>query len=142
MGKQNEVSTKEQLIDNLLNIIDVKDDFFKNLYKLLDVQYGDLLSERQREQIGEYCERNMKRLITKKEKLYKEFYQDFTEDELSDIIIYQNSKAGQKMREKSKEHSEINQEILVDIINHKNLNMLISKMLADSGLDNDESSLF
>jgi len=125
-------SSKEILVDNLLEILDVENEFYKSVNKLVEIQLEGILDERKLELISDYCRENFKRLAKKKRKKYKDFYSEFSENDLADIAIFHKSPAGVKLKLKSSELANINQDILVHALNDKNLNILIDKLVGES----------
>jgi len=129
-------TSKELLVDGLLEILDIENEFFKSVNKLVELQLDDVLDRRRIEQIGEYCKENFKSLVKKKRKKYVEFYMEFSENDLADIMIFHKSEAGVRLKQKSSELSNINQDVLMSALNDKNLNILIDKLVSDAELGN------
>lgn len=138
-----EKSQKDILIDELLDTLDIENEFYKTLNMLIDLQLDCVLSERQLEQVDIFCKQNLTRLVNKKKKEYRVIYSDFSETELSDIIIFHKSTAGMMLKSKSAALSDIVQSSLLTALDNKNLNILLDQMLDDlqENIDSDNEEL-
>jgi hypothetical protein len=123
---------KEQLVNKLLDIMNIDDEFYKNVNHILDMQLENVLKPKAIDIVKIFCKDNFKKFINKRRKKHFEFYMDFTESELADMIIYHNSDAHRKLKEKSGSISKINQDIMMEILNDKNLNLLVNRLISKS----------
>jgi hypothetical protein len=130
-GKKNKNTGNNGLVKNLLTILNLENEIFNSIIKIIEIQYDDILSDKELRLIKEYCKRNLRTTLTKKMKLYEDFYSKFNENDIADIILFYKSPAGLKLQEKSEEFSDINQNIIMSILNNKNLNILIDKFVND-----------
>lgn len=121
---------KDILIENLLEILDIENEFYKSVDKLIEIQIGDVLTDEQIDIIHRFNRDNFKSLASKKKKSYIKFYNEFNENELADISLFHKSDAGIKLKNKSSELSNINQELLVAALSDANLGILVEKLLS------------
>jgi hypothetical protein len=124
------INDKEGLINKLLDIMNVDEEFYKNIYHILEMQLDNVLKPKMIDIVKMYCKDNFKKNVNKKRRKYFEFYMDFTESELADMIIYHNSDASKKLKEKSGVISKVNQDIMIEILNDKNLNLLVNRLIS------------
>lgn len=120
---------KDILINRLIECLDIEKDFIFLLTQVLSIQLEDIIEKNDLNMILNYCENNLKSYTKKRISKYKEFYSNFNESELSDIIIFHKSEAGKKFKSLSQELAKINQKSLIDAVEDKNLNILIEKIL-------------
>jgi hypothetical protein len=123
---------KEQLINNLLDTMNIDEEFYKNVNHILDIQLESVLKPKMIDIVKIYCKENFGKAVNKKRKKYFNFYNDFTESEIADMIIYYNSDAYKKFKGKTETISKINQDIMVEILNDKNLNLLVNRLITKS----------
>lgn len=126
------------LIKNLLNMLELEREIFESVIRIIEIQYDEMLGDKEINMIKEYCRRNLRTTLTKKLKKYEEFYGTFSENDIVDIILFYKSSAGLKMKEKSGELSQLNQDVIMSILNDKNLNILIERLVADVEKENDD----
>ena len=127
-------TTKQVLIKTLIEILDIDNEFYDVFDKIIEIEFGEILRKDDLKIISEYSRKNFDKIINKRVKNYIKIYEDFTENELADLIIFYKSSVGLKIKQKLSEFNNINQETLILAIGDKNLNILIDKLISDQGL--------
>jgi hypothetical protein len=116
---------KEFLIEQLLNVLNIEADFQKSIKKLLALELDDILEAEQFNSIMIYCSKNMMKYLIKQHKELKNFYSNFNESELADLILFYNTETGKKLLSKSIDLLQITNNILLEALDDKKLNALI-----------------
>lgn len=127
-----DIGEKEQLVNKLLDIMNIDDEFYKNINHILEMQLESVLKPKMIDIVKIFCKDNFKKSFNKRRKKHFDFYMEFSESELADIIIYYNSDAYKKLKEKSTIVSKINQDVMMEILNDKNLNLLVNRLVSKS----------
>ncbi len=130
---------KDILVDKLIEVLDIENEFFKRLEKLIDIQLDDLLMVEDLELVHNYCKINFKSLIKRNKKLHTDFYSQFSENDIADIIIFHKSSAGIMLKQKSSELASITHDVIIRIMNDKKLNILIDTLVSESPLFDEEA---
>lgn len=128
--KTTQEEQKEVLINSLLEILNIDEEFNNSIDEFLHLELEEILNERQFELIKLFSKTHFVKLINKKRTEYRKFYNQFDINELSDLIIFYKSSIGSKLKNKSLELQQINNIYLSTALDDGKLNTLIDNFLS------------